>query len=64
MTVKSTVALNISCKDFSQGEIIIWKCKYCCHLTIIWFCIIQIYSGITSGRVFDRELLYTEILEV
>ena len=26
--------------------------------------IIQIYSGITSGRVLDGELLYTEILEV
>ena len=25
---------------------------------------IQIYSGITSGRVLDGELLYTEILEV
>ena len=24
----------------------------------------QIYSGITSGRVLDGELLYTEILEV
>ena len=27
-------------------------------------CIIQIYSRITSGRVFDLELLYTEVLEV
>ena len=26
--------------------------------------IIQIYSGITSGRVFDGEPLYTEILEL
>ena len=26
--------------------------------------IIQIYSGLTSGRVLDGELLYTEILEV
>ena len=26
--------------------------------------IIQIYSGITSGRVLDGELLYAEILEV
>ena len=26
--------------------------------------IIQIYSGITSGRVLDGELLYTTILEV
>ena len=26
--------------------------------------IIQVYSGITSGRVLDGELLYTEILEV
>ena len=26
--------------------------------------ITQIYSGITSGRVLDGELLYTEILEV
>ena len=26
--------------------------------------IIQIYSGITSGRGLDGELLYTEILEV
>ena len=25
---------------------------------------IQIYSGITSGRVLNDELLYTEILEV
>ena len=25
---------------------------------------IQIYSGITSGRVLNGELLYTEILEV
>ena len=26
--------------------------------------IIKIYSGITSGRALNRELLYTEILEV
>ena len=26
--------------------------------------IIQIYSGMTSGRVLDGELLYTKILEV
>ena len=26
--------------------------------------IIQIYSGITTGRVLDGELLYTKILEV
>ena len=26
--------------------------------------VIQIYSGITSGRVLDGELLYTKILEV
>ena len=26
--------------------------------------IIQIYSEITSGRVLDGEILYTEILEV
>ena len=26
--------------------------------------IAQIYSGITSGRVLDGELLYTKILEV
>ena len=26
--------------------------------------IIHIYSGITSGRVLNRELLYTKILEV
>ena len=26
--------------------------------------IIQIYSGFTSGRVLDGELLYTKILEV
>ena len=26
--------------------------------------IIHIYSGITSGRVFNGELLYTKILEV
>ena len=25
---------------------------------------IHMYSGITSGRVLDRELLYTKILEV
>ena len=25
---------------------------------------IQVYSGITSGRVLDGELLYTKILEV
>ena len=31
--------------------------KFCAH-------IIQIYSGITSGRVLDGELLYTKILEV
>ena len=28
------------------------------------FNVIHIYSGITSGRVLDGELLYTEILEV
>ena len=28
------------------------------------FCIIQIYSGITSGRVLEGELLCTVILEV
>ena len=30
----------------------------------ICFYIIQIYSGITSGRVLNGELLYTKILEV
>ena len=33
-------------------------------MTSIQNSIIQIYSGITSGRVLDGELLYTEILEV
>ena len=28
------------------------------------YCIIQIYSGITSGRVLNGELFYTKILEV
>ena len=31
---------------------------------LICIYILQIYSGITSGRVLDGELLYTEILEV
>ena len=31
---------------------------------IFTYHIIQIYSGITSGRVLDGELLYTKILEV
>ena len=30
----------------------------------IVYSIIQIYSGVTSGRVFDGELLYMKILEV
>ena len=33
-----------------------------CYINV--FCIIQIYSGITSGRVLDGELLFTVILEV
>ena len=32
--------------------------------TLLIGCIIQIYSGIKSGRVLNGELLYTEILEV
>ena len=31
---------------------------------LIFLVIIQICSGITSGRVLDGELLYTKILEV
>ena len=40
--------------------------KTCIATTILTtkIYIIQIYSGITSGRVFDGELLYTKILEV
>ena len=39
------------------------------NVSVIWwyiksFNIIQICSGITSGRVLDGELLYTKILEV
>ena len=37
-----------------------WYCRSVCYS----FSIIQIYSGITSGRVLDWELLYTKILEV
>ena len=33
------------------------SCKYQYH-------IIQIYSGIKSGRVLDGELLYTKIVEI
>ena len=33
-------------------------------LNIYLFNVIQIYSGITSGKVLDGELLYTKILEV
>ena len=40
--------------------IYITECVY-----IIWYLYItQIYSGITSSRVLDGELLYTKILEV
>ena len=35
-----------------------------CLLSIYLSNTIHIYSGITSGRVLDGELLYTEILEV
>ena len=34
------------------------------HSNIHITCIIQIYSGITSGKVLDGELLYTKILEI
>ena len=35
-----------------------------CHFLYNYINIIQIYSGITSGRVLDGERLYTKILEV
>ena len=44
--------------------------RYECVTCMIWdnvankLHIVQIYSGITSGRVLDGELLYAEILEV
>ena len=39
--------------------------QYCNHRSCSRCCqIIQIYSGITSGRVLDGELLYTKIAEV
>ena len=37
---------------------------YAQRLQKLIYHIIQIYSGITSGRVLDGELLYTKILEV
>ena len=40
------------------------KCPYLENNYILTYDIIQIYSGITSGRVLDGELLYTNILEV
>ena len=33
-------------------------------LVYIYICTIHMYSGITSGRVLNAELLYTKILEV
>ena len=36
----------------------------CCFYVGLYLYTIQIYSGITSGRVLDGELLYTKILEV
>ena len=41
-----------------------YECLYEQVLYIYFIYIIQIYSGITSGRVFDGELLYIKILEV
>ena len=38
-------------------------CKHQFTFILMLTHIIQIYSGITSGRVFDGELLYTKILE-
>ena len=37
--------------------------KLSCSSTYIWYTI-HMYSGITSGRVLDGELLYAKILEV
>ena len=39
--------------------------EFCVHLAL-WYSkhIIQIYSGITSGRVLNGELFFTRILEV
>ena len=40
---------------------------YMCVLHIVWIALyntIHMYSGITSGRVLNGELLYTKILEV
>ena len=34
------------------------------HILTVYIHIIKIYSGITSSRVLNGELLYTEILEV
>ena len=33
-------------------------------LLLYYYYIIQIYSGITSGRVLDEDLLFTKILEI
>ena len=45
---------------FVDGE---YGCGWC--VWCVWFFnIIHIYSGITSGRVLNGELLYTKILEV
>ena len=40
-----------------MSRLVIYKLKYIKG-------IIQIYSGITSGRVLDGELLYKEIIEI
>ena len=39
-------------------------CARPCWVCYYNYYIIQIYYGITSGRVLDGELLYTKILEV
>ena len=49
-------------------ETVLWKkvqnFYYCMWISIIECDRIHMYSGITSGRVLDGELLYTKILEV
>ena len=37
---------------------------YIVHSVYIFYDTIHMYSGITSGRVLDGELIYTNILEV
>ena len=58
-------SIMINCIDI--GLCRIWLCMMCILIikyTGVTSNMIQIYSGITSGRVLDEELLCTKILEV